>query len=56
MGGRLSGMAMAMLRPRMKADLTVHGFRSGVRDWSAYCAIGGSAGENVTPFRKAKAG
>ena len=28
-GGRLSGMAMAMLMRRMKVDATVHGFRSG---------------------------
>ena len=30
-GGRLSGMAMAMLLRRMKVDATVHGFRSGFR-------------------------
>ena len=34
-GGKLSGMAMAMLLRRMKVDLTVHGFRSGFRDWAA---------------------
>ena len=34
-GGKLSGMAMAMLLRRMKADVTVHGFRSGFRDWAA---------------------
>lgn len=34
-GGRLSGMAMAMLLRRMKVDSTVHGFRSGFRDWAA---------------------
>lgn len=36
-GGRLSGMAMAMLLRRMKVDATVHGFRSGFRDWAAEC-------------------
>jgi integrase len=36
-GGTLSGMAMTMLLRRMKADVTVHGFRSGFRDWSAEC-------------------
>ncbi len=36
-GGKLSGMAMAMLMRRMKVDATVHGFRSGFRDWSAEC-------------------
>lgn len=35
--GPLSSMAMAMLLRRMKADVTVHGFRSGFRDWSAEC-------------------
>lgn len=35
--GKLSLMAMAMLLRRMKADVTVHGFRSGFRDWSAEC-------------------
>lgn len=34
-GGKLSGMAMAMLMRRMNADATVHGFRSGFRDWAA---------------------
>jgi integrase len=34
-GGKLSGMAMAMLLRRMKVDVTVHGFRSGFRDWAA---------------------
>lgn len=36
-GGKLSGMAMTMLLRRMKVDVTVHGFRSGFRDWSAEC-------------------
>jgi integrase len=36
-GGRLSGMAMSMLMRRMKVDATVHGFRSGFRDWAAEC-------------------
>ena len=36
-GGKLSGMAMAMLMRRMKVDATVHGFRSGFRDWAAEC-------------------
>ncbi len=36
-GGKLSGMAMAMLLRRMKLDVTVHGFRSGFRDWAAEC-------------------
>lgn len=36
-GGKLSGMAMSMLLRRMKIDATVHGFRSGFRDWSAEC-------------------
>lgn len=36
-GGKLSSMAMAMLMRRMKADATVHGFRSGFRDWAAEC-------------------
>ncbi len=31
----LSSMAMAMLLRRMKADVTVHGFRSTFRDWAA---------------------
>lgn len=34
-GGKLSGMAMAMLMRRLKVDATVHGFRSGFRDWAA---------------------
>ena len=34
-GGTLSGMAMSMLLRRMKLDVTVHGFRSAFRDWSA---------------------
>jgi integrase len=36
-GGKLSGMAMTMLLRRMKIDATVHGFRSGFRDWAAEC-------------------
>jgi len=36
-GGKLSGMAMAMLLRRMDVDVTVHGFRSGFRDWAAEC-------------------
>ncbi|WP_230281667.1 site-specific integrase [Croceicoccus sp. Ery15] len=36
-GGKLSGMAMTMLLRRMKIDVTVHGFRSGFRDWAAEC-------------------
>ncbi len=36
-GGKLSGMAMSMLLRRMKVDCTVHGFRSGFRDWAAEC-------------------
>jgi integrase len=28
-------MAMAMLLRRMKVNVTVHGFRSGFRDWAA---------------------
>lgn len=36
-GGKLSGMAMSMLMRRMKIDATVHGFRSGFRDWAAEC-------------------
>jgi len=35
--GKLSIMAMTMLLRRMKADVTVHGFRSTFRDWSAEC-------------------
>lgn len=34
-GGKLSGMAMAMLLRRMGVDVTVHGFRSAFRDWAA---------------------
>ena len=34
---QLSSMAMSMLLRRMKVDATVHGFRSGFRDWSAEC-------------------
>lgn len=36
-GGKLSGMAMAMLLRRMETDVTVHGFRSAFRDWAAEC-------------------
>jgi integrase len=36
-GGKLSGMAMTMLMRRMEVDATVHGFRSGFRDWAAEC-------------------
>ena len=36
-GGKLSNMAMNMLLRRMKVDVTVHGFRSGFRDWAAEC-------------------
>ncbi len=36
-GGSMSSMAMSMLLRRMKVDVTVHGFRSGFRDWSAEC-------------------
>lgn len=36
-GGAMSGMAMTMLLRRMKVDVTVHGFRSGFRDWAAEC-------------------
>ena len=35
--GTLSTMAMSMLLRRMKQDCTVHGFRSGFRDWAAEC-------------------
>jgi integrase len=35
--GKMSTMAMSMLLRRMKVDATVHGFRSGFRDWSAEC-------------------
>jgi integrase len=31
----LSSMAMAMLLRRMKAEITVHGFRSTFRDWAS---------------------
>jgi integrase len=34
-GSKLSGMAMSMLLRRMKVEVTVHGFRSGFRDWAA---------------------
>jgi integrase len=37
-GGKISGMAMSMLLRRMKMDVTVHGFRSSFRDWSAECS------------------
>jgi len=36
-GRRMSSMAMSMLLRRMKIDATVHGFRSGFRDWAAEC-------------------
>ena len=36
-GGAMSGMAMSMLLRRMKAGVTVHGFRSSFRDWAAEC-------------------
>jgi integrase len=36
-GNKLSTMAMSMLLRRMKQDCTVHGFRSGFRDWAAEC-------------------
>jgi integrase len=36
-GGKLSGMAMAMLLRRMGTDVTAHGFRSSFRDWAAEC-------------------
>jgi integrase len=36
-GGKLSTMAMSMLLRRMKQECTVHGFRSGFRDWAAEC-------------------
>ena len=35
LGNMLSSMAMAMLLRRMKATITVHGFRSSFRDWAA---------------------
>ncbi len=34
-GNKLSNMAMAMILRRMGAEATVHGFRSGFRDWAA---------------------
>ena len=34
-GGKLSGMAMAMLLRRMGHDMTVHGFRASFRDWAS---------------------
>ena len=34
-GGALSSMAMSMALRRMEDDVTVHGFRSGFRDWAA---------------------
>jgi integrase len=34
-GRKLFAMAMAMMLRRMKVDFTVHGFRSGFRDWAA---------------------
>ncbi len=34
-GAALSSMAMAMLLRRMKAEITVHGFRSTFRDWAS---------------------
>jgi integrase len=34
-GGKLSGMAMAMLLRRMGVDATAHGHRSSFRDWAA---------------------
>lgn len=36
-GGKLSGMAMAMLLRRMDTSATAHGFRSAFRDWAAEC-------------------
>lgn len=36
-GSKLSSMAMTMLMRRMQVDATVHGFRSGFRDWVAEC-------------------
>ena len=35
--GSMSGMAMSMLLRRMNVSVTVHGFRSGFRDWAAEC-------------------
>ena len=34
----LSGMAMEMVMRRMKAEGTVHGFRSSFRDWAGECS------------------
>ncbi|HVR89470.1 MAG TPA: tyrosine-type recombinase/integrase [Novosphingobium sp.] len=34
-GGKMSNMAMMMLMRRMRAQVTVHGFRSAFRDWAA---------------------
>jgi integrase len=36
-GSQMSGTAMAMLLRRMESDVTVHGFRSSFRDWTAEC-------------------
>ncbi len=36
-GRQLSGMAMAILLRKIHPDVTVHGFRSVFRDWSANC-------------------
>jgi len=36
-GGPISGMTMSMLLRRMHTNVTVHGFRSSFRDWSAEC-------------------
>ena len=36
-GGKMSSMAMSMLLRRMKVGVTVHGFRSSFRDWTAEC-------------------
>ena len=36
-GMKMSGMAMTMLLRRMDVPVTVHGFRSGFRDWAAEC-------------------
>jgi integrase len=36
-GAGLSNMAMAMLLKRMGQEVTVHGFRSSFRDWTAEC-------------------
>src|SRR3546814_17038688 len=35
--GPMSGMAMTMLLRRLQVAVTVHGFRSGFRDWPADC-------------------